>query len=75
MNTENPLEYTTHLKEYLRQEIKDAKEYFKNNEHFEEVSKQLEADAEGMRAFDVGLIKAFEQMLRKLEWECEDEIL
>ena len=46
------------LKEFLEKEIKDARVYFKDTEHFEQV-------------FDVGYIKAFEAVLREIQNKYE----
>ncbi len=54
------------LEKFIQTEIQDTKKYFENNEHLEQVSKELEADGFTMRAFDVGYIKAMESILREL---------
>ena len=47
------------LKEFLKQEIADARVYFKDNDHFEQVFDEAGWTAESMRVFDCGYVKGF----------------
>jgi len=55
------------LQEFLEQEIKEARQYFKNDEHFEEVFNEAGWTPQSMRVFDTGYIKALEAILKKLQ--------
>ena len=46
------------LIEYVKDEIVDAKEYFDNDEHFDEVFEQAGWNDESARLFDCGYVKA-----------------
>ena len=59
------------LKEFLEKEIKDARVYFKDNDHFEQVFDEAGWTPESMRVFDVGYIKAFEAVLREIQNKYE----
>ena len=59
------------LKQFLKQEIKDARKYFKDTEHFEQVFDEAGWNAESMRVFDVGYIKGFEAVLREIQNKYE----
>ena len=55
------------LIEYVKDEIVDAKEYFDNDEHFDEVFEQAGWNDESARLFDCGYVKALEHLLNKLQ--------
>ena len=55
------------LKEYIKNEIREAREYFRDDEHFDDVFEQAGWGEEEMRIFDCGLIKGFEHALQKIE--------
>ena len=55
------------LKEYIQNEIKEAREYFKDDEHFNEVFEQAGWGEDEARLFDCGYIKGFEHALQKIE--------
>ena len=55
------------LKEFLKQEIKDARVYFKDNDHFEQVFDEAGWTPESMRVFDCGYVKGFEAVLREIQ--------
>ena len=59
------------LKEFLEKEIKDARVYFKDIEHFEQVFDEAGWTPESMRVFDCGYIKAFEAVLREIQTKYE----
>ena len=59
------------LKEFLKQEIADARVYFKDTEHFEQVFDEAGWTPESMRVFDCGYIKAFEAVLREIQNKYE----
>ena len=59
------------LKEFLQQEIIDARQYFTDDEHFDEVFEQAGYNEENMRIYDTGYIKALEAMLSKIQNEYE----
>ena len=59
------------LKEFLQQEIIDAREYFTDDEHFDEVFEQAGYNEENMRIYDAGYIKALEAMLSKIQNKYE----
>ena len=60
------------LVEYVKDEIVDAREYFDNDEHFDEVFEQAGLNDEDARLFDCGYVKALEHILNKLQ-EYEQE--
>ena len=62
------------LKEFLQQEIIDAREYFTDDEHFDEVFEQAGYNEENMRIYDTGYIKALETVLREIQDKYEDSI-
>ena len=45
------------LKEFLQQEIIDARKYFTSDKHFDEVFEQAGYNEDNMRIFDTGYIK------------------
>ena len=55
------------LVEYVKEEIIDAREYFDNDEHFEEVFEHAGYNDEDARLFDCGYVKALEHILNKLQ--------
>jgi hypothetical protein len=55
------------LIEYVKDEIVDAREYFDNDEHFDEVFEQAGLNDESARLFDCGYVKALEHILNKLQ--------
>ena len=57
------------LIEDIKQEIKETREFFKDDEHFDEVFEQAGWGEEEMRIFDVGFIRALEYVLNKLNEE------
>tara|TARA_R100000654_G_scaffold14249_2_gene30701 strand:- start:1127 stop:1315 length:189 start_codon:yes stop_codon:yes gene_type:complete len=59
------------LKEFLQQEIIDAREYFTDDEHFDEVFEQAGYNEENMRIYDTGYIKALQAVLSKIQNEYE----
>ena len=66
------------LIEYVKDEIVDAKEYFDNDEHFNEVFEQAGWNDESARLFDCGYVKALEHILNKLQennGEAEQKII
>ena len=66
------------LVEYVKDEIIDAKEYFDNDEHFNEVFEQAGWNDESARLFDCGYVKALEHILNKLQennGETEQKII
>ena len=59
------------LKEFLQQEIIDAREYFTDDEHFDEVFEEAGYNEENMRIYDTGYIKALQAVLNKIQNEYE----
>ena len=59
------------LKEFLQQEIIDAREYFTDDEHFDEVFEEAGYNEENMRIYDTGYIKALQAVLNKIQTEYE----
>ena len=55
------------LIEYVKDEIVDAREYFDNDEHLDEVFEQAGWNDESARLFDCGYVKALEHILNKLQ--------
>ena len=60
------------LIEYIQQEIKEAQDYFKSDEQFDEVFEQAGWNGEEMRIFDCGFVKGLQNALSKLQ-EYSDE--
>ena len=60
------------LIEYIKEEIKVTREFFKDDEHYDEVFEQAGWDEENMRIFDVGLIRGLQYVLNKLQENNED---
>ena len=60
------------LIEYIKDEIKVTREFFKDDEHYDEVFEQAGWDEENMRIFDVGLIRGLQYVLNKLQENNED---
>ena len=61
------------LKEYIQNEIKEAREFFIDDEHFDEVFEQAGWNEEEMRIFDCGYIKGLQNALSKLQEHGETE--
>tara|TARA_R110002051_G_scaffold52878_1_gene100093 strand:- start:198 stop:404 length:207 start_codon:yes stop_codon:yes gene_type:complete len=61
------------LMEYIKEEIKITREFFKDDEHYDEVFEQAGWDEDNMRIFDVGLIRGLEYVLNKLQEYGETE--
>ena len=61
------------LIEYIKEEIKVTREFFKDDEHYDEVFEQAGWDEDNMRIFDVGLIRGLEYVLNKLQEYGEAE--
>ena len=61
------------LIEYIKEEIKVTREFFKDDEHYDEVFEQAGWDEDNMRIFDVGLIRGLEYVLNKLQEHGEAE--
>jgi len=55
------------LIEYVKGEIKEARQFFTDDAHFDEVFDQSGWDEDNMRIFDCGLVKGLEFVLQKLE--------
>ena len=55
----------------LQEDIKEAREYFRNDEHFDEVWEQAGWDEDNMRILDCGYIKGMQNALSKLQNEME----
>ena len=60
------------LIEDIKAEIKETREFFKDDEHYDEVFEQAGWDEENMRIFDVGLIRGLQYVLNKLQENNED---
>ena len=60
------------LIEYIQEEIKEAREFFDSDEHFNEVFEQEGWNDEDMRKFDCGYVKGLQNALSKLQ-EYSDE--
>ena len=60
------------LIEYIKEEIKITREFFKDDEHYDEVFEQAGWDEDNMRIFDVGLVRGLEFVLNKLQENNED---
>jgi len=61
------------LKEYIQNEIKEVREYFRDDEHFDEVFEQAGWEEEEMRIFDCGYTKGLQNVLSKLQEHGETE--
>ena len=61
------------LIEYIKEEIKVTREFFKDDEHYDEVFEQAGWDEDNMRIFDVGLVRGLEFVLNKLQENGETE--
>ena len=61
------------LIEYVQGEIEKAKQFFDNNEHFDEVFEQAGWTEEEMRIFDCGYVKGLQNALSKLQEYGETE--
>ena len=61
------------LIEYIKEEIKVTREFFKDDEHYDEVFEQAGWDEDNMRIFDCGLIRGLEYALNKLQENGETE--
>ena len=55
--------------EQLQEEIREAYDYFKGPEHFDEVFEQAGWDEDNMRIFDCGYIKGMQNAISKLQQE------
>jgi hypothetical protein len=55
------------LIEYIQEEIKEAREFFDNDEHFNEIFEQAGWTEEEMRIFDCGFVKGLQNALSKLQ--------
>ena len=60
------------LIEYIKDEIEVTREFFKDDEHYDEVFEQAGWEEENMRIFDVGLIRGLQYVLNKLQENNED---
>ena len=62
------------IAEQLKEEIREAYDYFKGPEHFDEVFEQAGWDEDNMRIFDCGYIKGMQNALSKLqELQADDQ--
>ena len=61
------------LIEYIKEEIKITREFFKDDGHYDEVFEQAGWDEDNMRIFDVGLVRGLEFVLNKLQENGETE--
>ena len=59
------------LKEFLQQEIIDARKYFTSDKHFDEVFEQAGYNEDNMRIFDTGYIKGCEAVLKEIQNKYE----
>ena len=55
------------LIEYVQGEIEEARGFFKDDEHFDEVFEQAGWTEEEMRIFDCGYVKGLQNALSKLQ--------
>ena len=61
------------LIKYVQEEIGEAREFFIDDEHFNEVFEQAGWNEEEMRIFDCGYIKGLQNALNKLQEYGEQE--
>jgi len=61
------------LIKYVQEEINEAREFFDNDEHFNEVFQQAGWTEEEMRIFDCGYVKGLQNALSKLQEYGETE--
>ena len=61
------------LMHYISDEINEARSYFDNDEHFNEVFEQAGWTDEEMRIFDCGYVKGLQNALSKLQEYGETE--
>ena len=61
------------LIKYVQEEIDEARSYFDNDEHFNEVFEQAGWTEEEMRIFDCGYVKGLQNALSKLQEYGETE--
>ena len=61
------------LTKYIQEEIAEAREFFDNDEHFDEIFEQAGWTEEEMRIFDCGYIKGLQNALSKLQEYGETE--
>ena len=61
------------LIKYVQEEIEEAREFFDNDEHFNEVFEQEGWTDEEMRIFDCGYVKGLQNALSKLQEYGEQE--
>ena len=61
------------LTKYVQGEIEEAKQFFDNDEHFDEVFEQAGWEEEEMRIFDCGYAKGLQNVLSKLQEHGETE--
>jgi len=62
------------LIKYVQEEINEAREFFDNDEHFNEVFQQAGWTEEEMRIFDCGYVKGLENILSKVHDMVEIDI-
>ena len=55
------------LIEYIQQEIKEAKQFFDSDEHFDEIFEQADWTIPENRIFDCGYVKGLQNALSKLQ--------
>ena len=60
------------LIEYIQGEIEETRQFFDNDEHFDEVFEQDGWTEEELRIFDCGYVKGLQNALSKLQ-EYSDE--
>ena len=53
--------------EQLKEDIKEAYEYFDNEQHFQDVEGEAGWNEDNMRVFDCGYIKGMQNALSKLQ--------
>ena len=61
------------LIKYMQEEIGEARSYFIDDEHFNEVFEQAGWNEEEMRIFDCGFVKGLQNALSKLQEYGEQE--
>ena len=62
------------LMHYINDEISEARSYFDNDEHFNEVFEQAGWTDEEMRIFDCGFVKGLENILSKVHDMVEIDV-